>query len=139
MGGVGDTFEHDDDDVEGDEDEEPDVELFARRGVGFEDDGVDLLLGKGSIAFGEEDGEEGAVEYVANEVDDLPGDFGIGYADDEAYQGLEGILDHRCMGFEVFLVGMGCQSFLRSTRRVEQLSGWSDWTAWSREAGEVWR
>ena len=39
------AFHHDGDDVDADENEQPDVEFFARRGVGLEDDGVDLLFG----------------------------------------------------------------------------------------------
>ena len=46
------ALHHDGDDVDADENQQPDVELFACRGVGFEDDGVDLLFGQRSVAFG---------------------------------------------------------------------------------------
>ena len=51
-GGARHALHHDGDDVDADEDQQPDVELFACRGVGFEDDGVDLLFGQRSVAFG---------------------------------------------------------------------------------------
>ena len=86
-GGSGHAFEHDDDDVECDEDEEPDVEFLAGGGIGFEDDGVDLLLGERAEAFREQDGEEGAVENVADEIDDLPEDFGVWDVDNPAEDG----------------------------------------------------
>ena len=86
-GGSRHAFEHDDDDVECDEDEEPDVEFLAGGGIGFEDDGVDLLLGERAEAFRKQDGEEGAVENVADEIDDLPEDFGVWDVDNPAEDG----------------------------------------------------
>ena len=81
------AFEHDGDDVDSDEYQQPDVELLAGRGVGFEDDGVDLLLGECAVAFGQQHGEERAVQQVAYEIDDACGDVAIGYLADPAYQG----------------------------------------------------
>lgn len=60
-------------------------------GIGFEDDGVDLLLGERAEAFREQDGEEGAVENVAYEIDDLPEDFGVGNVDDPTEDGFNNI------------------------------------------------
>lgn len=71
VGSVGHAFEDDDQDVEGDADEQPDVEFLSGRGIGFEDDSIDLLLGEGSVAFGEEDSEEGSMEDVADEIDNF--------------------------------------------------------------------
>lgn len=51
-GGARHALHHDGDDVDADENQQPDVELFSCRGVGFEDDGVDLLFGQRSVAFG---------------------------------------------------------------------------------------
>ena len=71
VGSVGHTFENDNQDVESDADEQPDVEFLSGRGIGFEDDSIDLLLGEGSVAFGEEDSEEGSMEDVADEIDNF--------------------------------------------------------------------
>ena len=71
VGSVGHAFEDDDQDVEGNADEQPDVEFLSGRGIGFEDDSIDLLLGEGSVAFGEEDSEEGSMEDVADEIDNF--------------------------------------------------------------------
>ena len=71
VGSVGHAFEDDDQDVEGDADEQPDVEFLSGSGIGFEDDSIDLLLGEGSVAFGEEDSEEGSMEDVADEIDNF--------------------------------------------------------------------
>ena len=46
VGSVGHAFEDDDQDVEGDADEQPDVKFLSGMGVGFKDDGVNLLLGE---------------------------------------------------------------------------------------------
>ena len=97
LGGAGDTFQHDDDDVECDEYEQPDVELLTGRGVGFEDDGIDLLLGEGSVAFGQEYGEESTVQDAANEVDYLACYFGVGDTGNPANNGLKSILYHNIM------------------------------------------
>ena len=71
VGSVGHTFENDNQDVESDADEQPDVEFLSGRGIGFEDDSIDLLLGEGSVAFGEEDSEEGSMEDVADKIDNF--------------------------------------------------------------------
>ena len=78
VGSVGHAFEDDDQDVEGDADEQPDVEFLSGRGIGFEDDSIDLLLGEGSVAFGEEDSEEGSMEDVADEIDNFDKNVLIG-------------------------------------------------------------
>lgn len=71
VGSVGHAFENDNQDVESDADEQPDVEFLSGRGIGFEDDSIDLLLGERAVAFREEDSEEGSMEDVADEIDNF--------------------------------------------------------------------